>query len=66
MVFTCNRDKWEAVQANQIELHVDNNQDQLDLIQELTEAVGINAGQVEPYDLLRRDLEDDLPDNSTT
>lgn len=66
VVFTCNRDKWEAIQQEGIELHVDNNQEQLDLIQELTEAVGINAGQVEPYDLLRRDLEDDLPDNSTT
>ena len=62
VLFTCNRDKWEAIQEHAIELHVDNNQEQLDLIAELTEAVGVNSSRTEPYELLRQDLEDNLPE----
>ena len=58
VIFTCNRDKWEAIQAEGIELHLDNNAEQLALIEELTDAYGLNTSQVEPYDVLRQDLED--------
>lgn len=58
VLFTCNRDKWEAIQANAIELHVDNNAEQLALIQEFTDAVTVNANDVPPYELIREDLDD--------
>jgi len=58
VLFTCNRDKWEAIQANAIELHVDNNAEQLALIEEFTDAVTVNANDVPPYELIREDLED--------
>lgn len=53
VLFTCNRDKWEAIGAEAIELHYDDNADQLALIDENTDAVGINVDEIDPVEALQ-------------
>lgn len=47
VLLTCNRPKWEAIDGNGIELHFDNNEDELAQIDELTQALTVNAEKID-------------------
>ena len=53
VIFTCNRDKWEAMDQYEIDLHFDNNQEQVDKINELSNGQAINIDKIEPVDVMR-------------
>jgi hypothetical protein len=53
VLFTCNRDKWETVDSEGIELHYDDNAEQLALIAENTDAVGVNVDEVDAVEALQ-------------
>lgn len=68
VLLTCNRPKWEAVQEFAIDLHFDDNPDELAQIRELTEAVTVNVQDLQAVDYVASGqyedpTQDELNDN---
>lgn len=60
VVFTCNRDKWEQIDPLGIDLHYDNNPDQVKLINEDTGGLALDVTDLDPARYLLEGLDAEL------
>ena len=60
VVFTCNRDKWEQIDPLGIDLHYDNNPDQVELINSKTGGVALDVTDLDPARYLLTGLDAEL------
>lgn len=67
VVFTCNRDKWEQIDPLAIDLHYDDNAEQVALINEETGGTALDVSELDPARYLLEGLDrelDDLEENT--
>lgn len=60
VVFTCNRDKWEQIDELGIDLHYDDNPDQVKLINEDTGGLALDVTDLDPARYLLEGLDGEL------
>jgi len=63
VLLTCNRPKWESVAEAGIELHFDDNAEELAQIRELTDAVTVDINSTEAVDYVAGGQYEDLQDD---
>ena len=60
VVYTCHRDKWEQIDPLGIDLHYDNNPDQVDLINSETGGTALDVSDLDPARYLLDGLDAEL------